>query len=446
MPRRRRIPTDIVTSTIENLSHEGRGVTHIDGKTVFVHNALPGEKVELKYTYCSRSHDEAKMTTVIAPSDDRVSPECSHYEFCGGCQMQHMTMEKQVNHKQTILLEQFKHFGKIKIDPEKVLSPITADDQGYRRKARIGVRHVPKKDRVLVGFRERNGRYIADLNKCIVLHPVIGEKLELLGKLINKLSCYQHVPQIEAAVGENKTAIILRHMVELTAEDKILLKAFGQTHEIEIHSQPSKPLPIELIYEIPGHEGTLLNYQLPNHNVTIHFHPTDFTQVNNEINQKMIDLAIELLDLKPTDQVLDLFCGIGNFSLPIARYADKVTGIELSETAVKRAKHNAELNSITNAEFYVANLFEDNSTKEWMQKKYHKILIDPARSGAEEIVNTIEQFNAETIVYVSCNPATLARDAGILVNDKKYVLQKTGIMNMFPHTSHVESIALFTKK
>lgn len=248
MPRRRRrIPTDIITATIENLSHEGRGVTHIDGKTVFVHNALPGEKIEFKYTYCSRSHDEAKMTTIIAPSDDRVSPACPHYEFCGGCQMQHMSMAMQLDHKQNILLEQFKHFGKVTITEDKLLTPISANELGYRRKARIGVRHIPKKEKVLVGFRERNGRYIADLSKCAILHPAIGEKLELLAQLIAKLSCYQHIPQLEAAVGENKTAIILRHMVELTPDDKKLLSEFSKEHQIEIYSQPNKPLPMEKI-------------------------------------------------------------------------------------------------------------------------------------------------------------------------------------------------------
>lgn len=442
MPRRRRrIPTDIVTATVENLSHEGRGVTHVDGKTVFIHNALPGEKVEFKYTYCSRSHDEAKMTTIIAPSDDRVSPACRHYEFCGGCQMQHMSMEKQIEHKQNILLEQLKHFGKT--SPKKVINPVTAQELGYRRKARIGVRHIPKKERVLVGFRERNGRYIADLKQCVVLHPELGEKLEILGKLIEQLSCYQHVPQLETAVGENKTAIILRHMVELTPEDKQILINFGKEHQIEIYSQPNKPLPMEKLYSL---SDELLNYQLDNHNITMHFQPSDFTQVNNEINQKMIDLALDLLDLKPEDKVLDLFCGIGNFSLPIARYAKEVTGVELSESAVKRAEENAEKNNLSNTKFYAANLFEDNSEQEWFNQKYNKILIDPARSGAEEIANIIEKFDAEIIVYVSCNPATLARDAGVLVNNKNYTLQKAGIMNMFPHTAHVESIALFTKK
>lgn len=439
--RRRKPPQEPATTTIHSLSHEGRGIATIDGKTTFIHNALPGEEVTFKYTYCSRSHDEGIMLSVENASEQRVTPPCKHYALCGGCSMQHMSMSQQLAHKQTTLLEQLLHFGKV--TPKQVLPPLASEELRYRHKARIGVRYVTKKEKLLVGFRERNGRYIADLESCPILHPSIGEQLTELAQLISQLSCYQHVAQLEIAVGEDGAAIIFRHLVEFTNEDKQKLIAFAKDTGIQIYCQPGKP---DSIYKLfPDDKVQRLSYALPDENITMKFHPTDFTQVNNSLNRKMIQQALELLSPKESDVILDLFCGIGNFTLAIAKHAKKVIGVEGSAQAIERAIENSQENAITNCEFHTDDLFKDCSSSPWFQRHYDAILLDPPRSGAELMVNSIERFNAKRIVYVSCNPATLARDAGVLVNEKGYRLESAGIMNMFPHTTHVESIALFTK-
>lgn len=441
--RRRKPPQEPVTTTIHSLSHEGRGIATIDGKTTFIHNALPGEEVTFQYTYCSRSHDEGTMLRIERASEQRVTPPCKHYAMCGGCSMQHMSMAQQLAHKQETLLEQLLHFGKV--TPSQIMPPLSTEELGYRHKARIGVRHVTKKEKVLVGFRERNGRYIADLESCPVLHPSIGERITQLSKLISQLSCYQHIAQLEVAVGEDKPSIIFRHLVEFTDDDKKQLIAFGKETGIDIYCQPEKP---DSIYKLhPNDNVQRLSYTLPEEDITMKFHPADFTQVNNSLNRKMIQQTLELLAPKKTDTILDLFCGIGNFTLAIAKHAKKVVGVEGSSQAIERAIENSQGNNINNCEFHTDDLFKNCDSSPWFtHHDYDAILLDPPRSGAEYIVNSIENFNAKRIVYVSCNPATLARDAGVLVNDKGYKLEKTGIMNMFPHTTHVESIALFTKE
>ena len=441
--RRKQLPTGTQAAIVHTLSHEGRGIAQIEGKTTFIHNALPGENVEFTYTFCSRSYDEGIATHVPQTSEHRVKPTCPHYVVCGGCQLQHMSMDLQLSHKQKVLLEQLAHFGNV--IPKQILPALSGKPLQYRNKARLGVRYVDKKgQRVLVGFRERNGRYLADMDECVVLHPSVGQKIPELSALVHKLSGYEHIPQIEVAIGGDQTAILLRHMTPLTSEDLQHLDDFSQKHNMHIYSHPNPPGKITKLFPNDGIER--LQYVLPKHNLEMLFHPSDFTQVNEEMNQLMLDRALELLNPQADETILDLFCGIGNFTLAIARYAKHVVGVEGAETAVQRAYENAAHNNIQNVEFFTADLSKDCTHMPWMQRKYDKILLDPSRAGADGILTALPCLEAHTIVYVSCNPATLSRDAGILVNQLGYTLQSAGIMNMFPHTAHMESIALFTKK
>lgn len=441
--RRRPLPFGSQSATVYALSHEGRGIAQIEGKTTFIHNALPGEKVEFTYTHCSRSYDEGIATRILEASPHRTEPACPHYVVCGGCQLQHMSMNLQLEHKEKVLLEQLKHFGNV--TPQHILPTLSGNPLKYRNKARLGVRFVEKKgQRVLVGFRERNGRYLADMNECSVLHPSIGQKIPALSALIHRLSNYEHVPQLEVAIGADQPAIILRHMTPLTNEDLNQLEKFHQQHQIEIYSHPNPPGKITKLFPNDPHER--LSYFLPKHNLEMRFHPSDFTQVNEEMNQLMMDRALELLNPQAHETILDLFCGIGNFTLAIARYAKHVVGVEGVESAIERAKENAVYNKLQNTEFFCADLTKDCTQMPWYQRQYDKILLDPSRAGADGILAALPHFGAKTIVYVSCNPATLARDAGILVNDLGYSLHSAGIMNMFPHTAHMESIAVFQKK
>ena len=429
---------------VTGLSHEGRGIAHVNGKTVFIANALPGETVLFNYTYTKAKYAEGEAVEIVEASPERVSPKCQHYGICGGCSMQHLASSAQITFKQQVLLEQLKHFGGIA--PREILAPIVGDDWGYRHKARLGVRYVIKKGGALVGFREKNSRYLAELERCEVLHPAVGLLIPELKSLISSLEACQQIAQIEVAIGEKTVALVLRNLAELAAQDLAKLKVFAQQHGFWLYLQPKGPASTYKIW--PEDKLELLSYELSvsqAKKITYEFHPLDFTQVNPSINQQMVAKAIELLDLKATDRVLDLFCGLGNFSLAIAQYCQQVVGVEGDELMVKRATHNAKLNDITNASFYMANLMEPIAEQSWLKQKYSKILLDPPRSGALEILPQLAQLQVEKIVYVSCNPATLARDAGLLVNQLGYKLNKAGVMNMFPHTSHVESIALFEK-
>lgn len=430
--------TNIFTANITDLSHDGRGITHINGKTTFVDGALPQETVRAQYTNKRSQFDEAKLLDVITPCSERASPPCQHFGVCGGCSIQHMSPTLQIQHKQKTLLNHLQHFGHVV--PETILPPLTGPTVGYRRKARLGVRYVRKKQRLLVGFRETNGRMIADLQQCEVLDPRVGKKLTDLATLITQLSHYDHIPQIEVAAGDEQVALIFRHMVPLDDVEKQQLCEFGQAHHFDIYLQPAGIDSIHKIY--PADNNLRLSYTLPHEKLELLFHPADFTQVNIDINQKMIQQTLNLLTLSPTDKVLDLFCGLGNFTLPIAKYCQHVTGVEGDANMVKRGYENAAHNHIENVEFYAANLMEDISRAPWFKPVYDKVLLDPPRAGAQEIVNNIAKLAVKRIVYVSCHPGTLARDAGLLVQ-QGYRLTCAGVMDMFPHTEHVESIALF---
>lgn len=430
-----------VTVDINALSHEGRGIAHIQGKTTFIHGAIANEKVLCKITKYHRRYNEGKVCEVLSPSPFRVEPSCQHFGTCGGCSMQHMDINHQIQLKQQTLIEQLKHFGSVV--PETLLPPISGHPLGYRGKARLGVRYVIKKEKLLVGFRENFSNYLADIETCSTLKPEIGTRLKALSTLIASLTQYDHIPQIEVAAGEDAIALVFRHMKALPDDDLEKIRHFGKHFNFHIYLQPNPPEPVHKIW--PNDQNERLTYSLPDYDLKIHFHPLDFTQVNSEINPLMIKQALQLLDIKPTDHVLDLFCGLGNFTLPIARYAKHVVGIEGSPDMVKRAYENATHNKIHNVEFIATNLMDPKTSDALFQTHYDKILLDPPRTGAKEIIALFPQLSAQKIVYVSCNPATLARDAKELVHTYGYTLKKAGVINMFPHTSHIEAISLFEK-
>ncbi|VAW93547.1 23S rRNA (uracil(1939)-C(5))-methyltransferase [hydrothermal vent metagenome] len=438
--RRKRKNSAPVQAKIKSLNTECQGVTRINDKVTFVTQSLPGEEVILEYTKKHSRYDVAKTIEVVSSSKDRIEPKCKHFEMCGGCQLQHMPSEYQIQQKQDILVEQFKNIAKLELNT--VLPAITGDSWGYRRKARLGVRYVRKKERVLVGFRERNGRFLADLTQCEVLHKSVGQNLLALSDLVQSLVAYDKIAQIEVAVGDSNSALVFRNLVKLSSDDSDKLENFAKQFNFDIYCQPGGP---ESVYPVYPKSPTL-DYSLAEYDLSYDFEPGMFTQVNYDINHKMIARALDLLKLSDADTVLDLFCGLGNFSLPISKFAKNVIGVEGELKLVKQATHNAQKNNIKNTEFFTANLMDDFTQLPWFRnKKYTKILIDPPRTGAELIVKDIAKLQAEKIVYVSCNPATLARDAGILVHECGYKLDSAGVMDMFPHTAHVESIALFTK-
>lgn len=430
------------TAHIHALSHDGRGIATVNNKTTFVSGALPGETCAYKMTQKRSQYNEAETLEILSTySEQRATPPCDHFGLCGGCSLQHMNSASQMLLKQTTLLDQFKHFGQV--TPEAILPPLNAHAIGYRRKARLGVKFVIKKNKLLVGFREKSSRYLADLEHCVVLHPSVGEQFPALRELITSLEQYRTIPQIEVAVGDHTTALVFRHLEPLSSTDKEKLIHFGEVYKFHIYLQPNPPAPITKLW--PHDEMQRLTYTLPDYDLEFLFHPLDFTQINLEMNRLMVKQAIQLLDLRTDDHVLDLFCGIGNFTLPIAKYVHHITGIEGGTEMVERAKANAEHNQISNATFYAANLMAPLTEAPWMQSSYDKVLLDPPRAGAKEILSFINECGVKKIVYVSCNPATLARDAGELVHQYGYRLKQAGIMNMFPHTSHIEAMAAFEK-
>lgn len=438
--RRQRLPKEPVEAAIESLSHDGRGIAHVEGKAVFIHGALPGERVMFRYTARKRSHDEGEALEILQAAPQRVEPKCPHYDACGGCSLQHMAPEAQIAAKQQTLLDNLQRIGGV--TPEDVLPPLTGPHWGYRRKARLGVKYVPKKGKVLVGFRERRSPYVTDMQRCEVLDEGVGLRLEEIGAMIHELEARARIPQIEVAVGDEATTLVFRHLDPLSAGDRERLLRFARETGFQVALQPKGPDTVTPLWP----EQQDLFYRLPAHEVSIHFKPVDFTQVNMSINRKMVDLAIELLDPQPHERVLDLFAGLGNFTLPIARRAKEVVGIEGDEMMVKRGHESALRNGIDNTRHHACNLFEDVADEPWMHEAYDKVLLDPPRAGAIEMIPHVAAMVPGRIVYVSCHPGTLARDAGELVNTHSYRLVKAGVMDMFPHTAHVESIAVFERR
>ena len=437
--RRKPLPQGPFEAEIEGLTHEGRGLAHLDGKAVFIEGALPGERVRFRYVRTQRRYDEGVTLEILRPAPERVTPGCSHFGVCGGCALQHMDADAQIRFKQASLAEVFVRIGKV--TPLRWLEPLSARAWGYRRKARLGVRHVTKKGRTLVGFRERGSSFIADLNRCEVLHPSVGGRIKAIADALDSLSIRQQVPQIEVALGDTPPVLVFRVLAPPSAADLGVLGALAEHEGLHVYLQESGP---ESIRPLPG-QGLALYYELPSHDLRIAFEPTDFTQVNLEVNRLMVDQALGLLDVQPDEQVLDLFCGVGNFTLPLARRAQRVVGVEGDAGLVARAESNATLNKITNASFYAADLYGELDVEPWLREGFAKALLDPPRSGALTIIDWLPRLGVDRMLYVSCYPTTLARDADRLVNGLGYRLVAAGVMDMFPQTAHVESLALFER-
>ena len=424
---------------IQDLSHDGRGVGRHEGKAVFVTGALAGETVRARQTGRNRNFDEAVTLEVLLASPDRVSPRCAHFGVCAGCVLQHLAEPKQIQAKQRVLTENLARIGHV--EPGRVLEPLADAAWGYRRKGRFSVRFVEKKGRVVVGFREIDARFVAELAHCHTIVPALGERIADLAALVDSLDARRTIPQIEFIAGDGPVALVFRHMEPLGADDLQRLTSFAQDNGFAVFLQPGGVESVKPLWP----EQVELTFAIPEYGITMAFRPLDFIQVNAGLNQKMIARAIELLDPQPTDRVLDLFAGLGNFTLPLARKVRQVVGVEGDAGLVARARENASRNGLANAEFHAADLAKDLSDEVWMQHGFDKLLLDPPRVGAAEVLAQLPLKGIRRIVYVSCHPASLARDAGFLVRERGYTLKAVGAMDMFPQTAHVESIALFEK-
>lgn len=429
---------------ILDLSHDGRGVARREGeggKVTFISGALPQETVMAEQTGKSRHFDEARTVEVVKASPHRVEARCPHFGVCAGCVLQHLEESQQIIAKQRVLMDNLERIGHVK--PGAVLPPLAGDSWGYRRKGRFSVRRVEKKDKTLVGFRELDPRFVADLSQCLTVIPEIGTKVSALSTFIESLEGKRDIPQIEFIAGDAAIALTVRHMQPLSAADTEAWKAFGEEHGFAIYLQSGG---LETVQPLWPAEGVALSFALPQWNVELAFRPLDFIQVNAKLNQQMIAHALTLLDAQPDERVLDLFCGLGNFTLPLARTVREVVGVEGEAGLVTRAKENAARNGLDNAQFFAADLTQDQRHTPWMKQGFDKLLLDPPRSGAIDVLQQLPLKQFKRIVYVSCHPGSLARDAGYLVNEQGFTLVSAGAMDMFPHTAHVESIAVFEKK
>jgi len=426
---------------ILSLDHEGHGVARLDGKVTFVDGALAGERAEIAIYRKHAKYNSANAVAILASSDQRTPPKCKYFGRCGGCSMQHLEPAAQVAAKQRVLEENLARIGKVR--PDTILRALHGPTWGYRHRARLSVRRVDRKGGVLVGFHEKRSSFITDMASCEVLTPDVSALIQPLRMLITGLSNSDRIPQIEIAVGEQATVLVFRLLAPWTDDDAARVRAFADTHGVQIWEQRKGPETARPFWPDIAPE---LSYSLPEFGLVMPFRPTEFTQVNAAINRALVSRALRLLDPQPGERIADLFCGLGNFTLPIARRGAKVLGIEGSAELVARAKENALRNQLPDARFMVDNLFEMTPEKFAALGHFDKLLIDPPRSGAIEVVKSLPEAAApRRIVYVSCDPATLARDAEVLAHVKGYRLAAAGVANMFPHTAHVESIALFER-
>ncbi len=438
--------------SVESLDLDGQGVAHnAEGKVVFIEGALPGEQAQVSVYRRKNQWEQATITALRRESSQRVSPRCPHFGVCGGCKMQHFHAGAQIATKQRALEDGLWHLAKVK--PDQVLRPIEGPAWGYRYRARLSVRYVAKKGKVLVGFHERKSSYVADMNSCEVLPPRLSALLPALAELIGSMEQRDRLPQIEVAVGDDAVALVLRHLEPLVDGDLRRLSEFAREHAVQWWLQPKGPATVHPL----DAQDCELSYRLPEFGIAMRFKPTDFTQVNHQINRTLVARAISLLDPRPDERVIDWFCGLGNFTLPIATRAREVLGVEGSEALVARSRENAEFNELAaKVSFAASNLFEIEASSLAALGAAEKWLVDPPREGAFALVKALVELAADEsaqggrrlpnrIVYVSCNPATLARDAGLLVHQAGYTLSAAGAVNMFPHTAHVESIAVFDR-
>lgn len=420
------------------LNHDGDGIVKT-GKTVFIPGVLPGETVRFTRKRKHRQYDEGQLEAVIVPAADRITPACPHFGVCGGCALQHVKPEAQLAAKQAELADGLERIARVA--PARWLEPLRGEPWNYRRRARLSARYVRKKGRSLVGFRERSAPYVAEIDSCRILVAPFDALVAPLGELLSGLSIREQVPQVEVAAGDEARAIVVRVLADPSPGDRDRLREFGAVHGITVYLQRGG---LDTVTPLDGTPAAL-SYTLPGFEVTIRFEPWDFIQVNGGINRAMVSQAIELLGAGAGDRVLDLFCGLGNFSLPLARRGAEVVGIEGDEGLVRRARENAAGNAITNAQFHVANLAaEDLAVHRWWSGGYSHVLIDPPRAGAREVLGHIVKLAPRRVLYVSCHPGTLARDLGELVHQHGYVLDAVGVIDMFPHTTHVESMAVLT--
>ena len=435
---------EVPTARVESLDYEGRGVAHVDGKAIFIEGALPRELVEYQPSRKKKNFETAKLLKILQASSDRTEPGCSFYEICGGCALQHADPRLQVAAKQRVLEDNLARIGKV--TPERILPPIYAAQWQYRHRARLSVNYVAKKGGVLVGFREKKSSYVADMHWCEVLAGGVGRMIDPLREVLSTLDIRDRIPQIEVAVGEGVTALVLRLLEPLTANDEVKLKAFADVYKIQWWVQVKGPDTAVPWYPL---DAPLLTYTLPEFELTINFRPTEFTQVNHAVNRLMVSRAMHLLAPQPGEEIADLFCGLGNFSLPIARLGATAIGVEGSESLVQRATDNATRNGLSHASrFFAADLYADQESAMKKIPPVTKMLIDPPRDGALEVCKLLGpdlRPELTRIVYVACSPGTLARDAGLLVHTQGFTLKAAGVVNMFPHTGHVESIALFER-
>ncbi|MDA8128564.1 MAG: 23S rRNA (uracil(1939)-C(5))-methyltransferase RlmD [Betaproteobacteria bacterium] len=424
-----------------SLDHEGHGVARIDGKVTFVDGALAGERAEIAVYRKHAKYNSANAVAILKASAQRAEPRCKYFGRCGGCSMQHLEASAQVAAKQRVLEENLARIGKVR--PDTMLRALHGPSWGYRQRARLSVRRVDKKGGVLVGFHEKRSSFIADMASCEVLAPAVSALIQPLRDMIAQLSNSDRIPQIEIAAGEHVVVLVFRLLEPWTEDDAAMVRAFAERHGVQIWEQRKGPETARPFWPDIAPE---LSYGLPEFGLVMPFRPTEFTQVNAAINRALVSRALRLLDPQPGERIADLFCGLGNFTLPIARRGADVLGIEGSPELVARARENALRNHLPHARFVVDNLFEMTPEKFASLMHFDKLLIDPPRSGAIEVVKSLPDSGApRRIVYVSCDPATLARDAEVLVHVKGYRLEAAGVANMFPHTAHVESIALFTR-
>ena len=426
------------TARVTGLTHEGEGVVH-GGKTVFIAGALPGERIRFHRTRRHRQHDDGVLLEVLEPSAARVLPRCPHFGVCGGCALQHLAPEAQLLAKDHELRDTLARVARVA--PARWLPPLAGPVWGYRRRARLGAKFVRKKGTVVVGFRERAAPYVAQLTHCDVLAAPAGALIAPLAAMLTGLSIREHLPQIEVAVADNATALVLRVLKTPSDEDLGRLVAFGAVHGVRMYLQPAG---LDSVHEL-GRSAEPLRYRLARHQVELEFAPTDFIQVNAAVNESLVARALELLELTPSAALLDLFCGLGNFTLPLARAAAHAVGVEGEAVLVERARANARHNGIANAEFHIANLAAaPDPALPWMRHAYTHVLLDPPRTGAREVLAAVAQLAPRRVLYISCHPGSLARDLGVLVHEHGFTLDAAGVVDMFPHTAHVESLALLT--
>lgn len=431
-----RMETADVSAIIESLTHEGAGVARCDGKAVFIDGALPGEQVRFRYQKRKPRYDLGVTTEILVPSADRVQPPCPYFGVCGGCRLQHLAVAAQLRMKEQLVREVLARVGRV--SPDEWAAPLAGATEGYRRKARLGVRLVAKKGGVLIGFRERRRSYIVPLSSCHTLEARLADHLPALAALVAALTCADHIPQIEYAGGDTGAAIVFRHLVPLTAADEQRIVAFGAEHRLAVYGQAGGPDTVR-----PLADCAPLSYALPEWAITVGFGPTDFVQVNAMMNRLLVRQALRWLAAGPGMRVADLFCGLGNFTLPIARQGATTVGIEAAPALVQRAHDNAQRNGLAGVAFCTADLEAPELDGVLGDERYDGALLDPPRTGALSVVTALAKRGTPRLVYVSCNPATLARDAAVLVGRYGYHLRRAGVVDMFPHTHHIECMALF---